>query len=187
MRLFVALDFPDEVRNAIRDLIARLKPLCRDARWVRPEAMHITLKFIGETDATRLESIRTALGPIHSPQSVEMRFRGVGFFPNDRRPRVAWCGVEASANLAQLAADVECALEPLGIPRESRAFTPHLTLARFQTPARLDDLVQAAKELAASDFGTARETNFHLFESILKPSGAEYRRVATYAFVRETL
>jgi 2'-5' RNA ligase len=185
VRLFVALDFPDEVRNAIRDLIARLKPLARNARWVRPEAMHITLKFIGETDAAKVASIRAALAPIHSPQSVDMHFRGVGFFPDERRPRVAWCGVEASANLAELAAGVECALELLGISRESRAFVPHLTLARFQSPGRLDELIRAAKESATLEFGTAREMEFHLIESILKPSGAEYRRVATYAFVKE--
>jgi 2'-5' RNA ligase len=185
MRLFVALDFPDEVRSAIRDLIAKLKPLARNARWVRPEAMHITLKFIGETDDAKADSIRAALAPIHSPQPVDMHFRGVGFFPDERRPRVAWCGVEASPNLAQLAADVEGALEPLGISRETRAFVPHLTMARFQSPGRLDELIRAAKESAALDFGTARETDFHLFQSILKPSGAEYKRLATYAFVRE--
>jgi len=185
MRLFVALDFPDEVRGAIRDLIARLKPLCSNARWVRPEAMHITLKFIGETDAAKVVSIRAALAPIHSPRPIEIRFRGVGFFPDERRPRVVWCRVEASPNLAELAAGVEGALEPLGIPRESRAFVPHLTLARFQSPGRLDELIRAAKESAALEFGTARESDFHLIESILKPSGAEYRRVATYAFVKE--
>lgn len=185
MRLFVALDFPDEVRSAIRDLIAKLKPLARNARWVCPEAMHITLKFIGETDAGEVASIRDALAPIHSGKPVDMRFRGVGFFPDERRPRVMWCGVEASPNLAQLAADVERALELLGNPRESRAFVPHLTLARFQSPGRLDELIRAAKESAALEFGTARETEFHLIESILKPSGAEYKRVATYAFVKE--
>lgn len=185
MRLFVALDFPDEVRSAIRNLIARLKPLARNARWVRPEAMHITLKFIGETNDAKIDSIRSALAPIHSGKPVEMHFRGVGFFPDERRPRVAWCGVEVSPNLSQLAADVEFALEPLGIPREARAFVPHLTLARIQSPGRLDELIRAAKESAALDFGTARETEFHLIESILKPSGAEYKRVATCAFVKE--
>jgi 2'-5' RNA ligase len=185
MRLFVALDFPDEVRSAIRDLIASLKPLARNARWVRPETMHITLKFIGETNAAKVASIRAVLAPIHSPLLVEMHFRGVGFFPDERRPRVMWCGVEASPNLAELAAGVESALEPLGISRESRAFVPHLTLARFQSPVRLDELIRAANESATLEFGTAHETEFHLIESILKPSGAEYKRVATYVFVKE--
>ena len=101
-----------------------------------------------------------------------------------RSPRVVWCGVEASANLAKLAADIESRLEPLGIPRETRAFVPHLTLARFKSPEGVDGLVRSAAEWSACDFGTARETEFHLFESLLKPGGAEYRKIESYSFVK---
>jgi RNA 2',3'-cyclic 3'-phosphodiesterase len=186
VRLFVAFELGEDVRQAVRELIARLKPLGKGARWVRPEGMHITLKFIGHTDAKNLEAIRAALAPIHSPQQVEMYFRGVGFFPDERRPRVAWCGIEASANMARLAADIESALEPLGIQRESRDFAPHLTLARFDPPGRADELVRAANELQAHEFGSARETEFHLFESVLGRSGAEYKKLASYSFVRNS-
>jgi 2'-5' RNA ligase len=184
VRLFVALDLREEVRQALRQLIERLKPECRVARWVRPEAMHITVKFIGHTDTKNLDSIGAALAMVHSTQPVEMHFGGLRFSPSERRPRVAWCGVEASANLAQLAADVERELEPLGVARESRAFLPHLTLARFQSSEGLGKLFAAATELESKDFGSARETEFHLFESILKPAGAEYRRLRTYPFVK---
>ena len=81
MRLFVALDLRQEVREAIRDLIARLKPASRNARWVRPEGMHVTLKFIGYVAAEQLDPIRAALSRIRSDRPVEMRFRGIGFFP----------------------------------------------------------------------------------------------------------
>jgi RNA 2',3'-cyclic 3'-phosphodiesterase len=184
MRLFVALDFPDSVREALRELIARLKPEARGAKWVRPEGMHVTLKFLGETKAERVDEIRTTLGSVASPQPVEMRFRGLGFFPTERRPRVLWCGVEASPNLAPLAADVENSLAALGFAREKREFVPHLTLARFESPKGSESLARKASELTSYDFGAARETEFHLFESILKPSGAEYRRVASFPFVR---
>ncbi|MGA8768629.1 MAG: RNA 2',3'-cyclic phosphodiesterase, partial [Candidatus Acidiferrales bacterium] len=144
MRLFVALELPGEVRQTLGDLIARLKPQCRAAKWVRPEGMHMTLKFIGHAiadgDAKKLDATRAALAAVKSGEPVEMRYRGVGFFPDARRPRVVCCGVEASANLAQLAADIERALEPLGIPREDRAFVPHLTLARFKSPNGVDAL-----------------------------------------------
>ncbi len=187
MRLFVALDFPDAVRQALHELIARLKPECRSAKWVRPQAMHITLKFIGEVDAAQLAPIRAALAPVHSTELVEMQFRGLGFFPNERRPRILWCGVEASPNLAELAAAVERALVPLGIPAESRDFVPHLTLARFNAdsaPRRdLETLVRAAGELKSYDFGRTRETEFHLIESILKPVGAEYKRLESFPIV----
>ena len=104
------------------------------ARWVRPEAMHITLKFIGETDSAKLEALHAVLATIHSPQPVEMNFRGVGFFPNEHQPRVLWCGVNASPSLPKLAAEIEHALASLGFPAESREFVPHLTIARFQSP-----------------------------------------------------
>jgi len=184
VRLFVALDLRDDVRQAIRDVIARLKPASRNARWVRPEGMHITLKFIGYAASEQLEVIQTALAKIRSKGPVEMRFHGIGFFPNERRPRVIWCGIEASVNLATLAADIERALEPLGIAPESREFVPHLTLARFNPPARADELVRAAVELQSHELGSARETQFHLFESILRPTGTEYKKLASYSFVQ---
>jgi RNA 2',3'-cyclic 3'-phosphodiesterase len=188
MRLFVALELPDDVRRAIDELVARLKPLCPAARWGRPEGMHVTLKFIGHAiadgDAEKLAATRAMLAAVRSSEPVEIVYRGVGFFPDARRPRVVWCGVEASANLARIAADIERALEPLGIPREERAFVPHLTLARFKSPDGVAALVRAAGEFAGRDFGSAREKEFHLFESMLKPGGAEYRKIESYSFVR---
>lgn len=198
MRLFVALDLRDDVRRALGNLMARLKPTCPDARWVRPEGMHVTLKFIGHAvqtgDTEKLDAVRGALAEVHSDRPVEMSFRGVGFFPNASRPRVVWCGVQASDNLARLAANIDRVLEPLGISREDRTFMPHLTLARFK-PARPDKrsrsnrfgseaLQSAAAEMADRDFGSARETEFHLFESITKPGGSEYRKLESYSFVR---
>jgi 2'-5' RNA ligase len=188
VRLFVALDLPDAVRQSLRELIARLKPECRGAKWVRPEGMHVTLKFIGEVDAEKLEPICAALAEVHSTQPVDINFRAVGFFPNERRPRVLWCGVNASANLAGLAAGVERALVPLGLAAESREFVPHLTLARFRvegnSPRDVEKLVRATGELKSHDFGAARETEFHLIESLLKPSGAEYKRLRTFPIVK---
>ncbi len=198
MRLFVALDSPADVRRALGDLIAKLKPLSADARWVRAEGMHVTLKFIGHAiptgDVEKLDAVRAALATVRSDQAVEMSFRGVGFFPHASHPRVIWCGVQGSNNLAPLAADIETVLEPLGISAEDRAFLPHLTLARFK-PARSgksrpshaatgEALRSAAAEMAESDFGSTRTTEFHLFESITKPSGSEYRKVETYSFVK---
>jgi RNA 2',3'-cyclic 3'-phosphodiesterase len=189
VRLFVALDFPEAVRASLRDLIARLRPLSSGARWARPEGMHITLKFIGETDRGKLEAISSALASVHSARTVEMQFRGLGFFPNERKPRVLWCALEASPNLATLAADIESVLEPTGTTRETRTFVPHLTLARFDSQHGLkgaDKLVGAAEELRSYEFGAARESEFYLYESVLKPSGAEYKRLAAFPFVQDS-
>jgi 2'-5' RNA ligase len=188
VRLFVAIEIPEAVRRALGELIARLRTDSRGAKWVRPEAMHVTLKFIGDVEPAKVEAIRAALRAVHSEQDVEMNFRGLGFFPNERRPRVLWCGIAASPNLAMLAADVDGALKPLDIPAESRDFVPHLTLARFSVdrggPGAPDKLVRAADELKSYDFGSTRETEFHLIHSQLKPSGAEYTRLESFPIVK---
>jgi RNA 2',3'-cyclic 3'-phosphodiesterase len=180
----VALDLTDAIREALREPMAALKPLSKSARWARPEGMHVTLKFIGHVDAEKLGAIRAALATVRSNAPVEIQVRGVGFFPDERRPRVVWCGIEASANLAPLAAEIEHALEPLGIAREERKFTPHLTLARLKDLHGVDKLVRAAEETKSRDFGSARAAEFHLFESVTKPSGTEYKKIESYTFVK---
>ena len=189
MRLFVALDLPEETRRTLAGLIARLRPICPSGRWARPEGIHVTLKFIGHADEKKLGAFESALAPVRSAQPVEMEFRGLGFFPHERRPRVLWCGAEASKNLAKLAADAERALEPLNVPLEAHPFVPHLTLARLQpgetTREELEGLVRAAGEMEIQSFGSARAEEFHLFESVLKPSGAEYKRLRSFRFVGE--
>jgi RNA 2',3'-cyclic 3'-phosphodiesterase len=182
MRLFVAMEIPEEVRSAIGALASKLRPTCRNARWVRIEGLHVTLKFIGETSPEKAAEIRAALAPIPSRTSIPMNFRGLGFFPNERRPRVLWAGIEAGPDLAALAAAVETALGALGIPREERAFSPHLTLARFDTPRGLDALHGAIEKAGLLEFGVATAKEFHLYQSVLKPGGAEYTRLATFSF-----
>jgi 2'-5' RNA ligase len=188
VRLFVAIDIPQAVRDALGELIAQLRTESRGAKWVRPEAMHVTLKFIGEVEPAKVDAIRAALRAVHSGEPIEMNFRGLGFFPHERRPRVLWCGIAASPNLAKLAADVDDALKPLDIPAESRDFVPHLTLARFSLersgPGAEDKLVRAPDELKSFYFGNSRETEFHLIHSQLKPSGAVYTRLESFSIVK---
>jgi 2'-5' RNA ligase len=104
----------------------------------------------------------------------------MGFFPDPRRPRVFWAGIEAGAPLRALAASVEMCLQPLGIPRETRAFSPHITLARFKSPKGVDPLRAAVEKMGAPEFGRALAGEFHLYQSVLKPGGAEYTRLASY-------
>jgi 2'-5' RNA ligase len=165
------------------ELIAKLQPKSRTARWIKPENLHITLKFIGHVPNEKLRPIQTALSSIRVAQSVELHFRGIGFFPNEHRPRAFWCGIAASSNLAELAANIDHALAPLGIEAETRPFTPHLTLARFKSDEGIREVVQAATDMKSTDFGATTETNFHLYESLLKSTGAQYNRVASFPFV----
>ena len=190
MRVFVALDIPEEVRAALGKLTARLRTSCRAARWVRIEGVHLTLKFIGEVQPEIIEPIKASLSRIRSPDTIELKYRNVGFFPDERRPSVFWTGIDAGPELGALAAAVETSLEPLGIAKEQRAFSPHLTLARFETRrgpgARsgfaLGALTKAISEAGPLEFGAGIANEFHLYQSILKSGGAEYTRLATFRF-----
>jgi RNA 2',3'-cyclic 3'-phosphodiesterase len=189
VRLFVALEIPSGVRDNLAALINELRMADvssskNNARWVRAENLHVTLKFIGNVDAGKLEAIRGTLGEVAAGGAVELHFRRVGFFPNERRPRVLWAGIVASPNLAPLAAGIEVRLEKLGIARETREFVPHLTLARFDPPGISERLRATAQENAAREFGALRTRNFHLFESMTRPTGAEYTRLSSFSFAK---
>jgi 2'-5' RNA ligase len=185
VRLFVAIEIPDELRRAIAEFLTAMRRHAPRARWVRPETIHVTLKFIGEASAEKMEAIRDALAPIQFPAPVEMEFRGTGFFPAERRPRVFWIGIQANASLAELAGAVDGQLEPLGIARESRAFVPHLTLARFEQPGESGDLARALGDANRHSFGRMLAREFHLYESRLLREGAQHIRLETYCFAPE--
>jgi 2'-5' RNA ligase len=185
MRLFVALEIPSAVRENLSELLKALRAVSPQTRWVRPENLHVTLKFIGEVPETKLAAIRTALAQVRSAQFVKLDFRGLAFFPDEKYPRVFWAGIDASPNLKTLAADIEKTTEILGTPREQRAFSPHLTLARFEPPRLPEKLRAAIQENSGRDFGSLHAHQFHLVESKLKPSGAEYTTVESFAFSAE--
>jgi RNA 2',3'-cyclic 3'-phosphodiesterase len=190
VRLFVALEIPAAVRDNLAALLKDFRALSgqladKRPRWVRPENLHVTLKFIGEAVPEKLDGIHAALAKIRSARPVELQFHGLGFFPNAAHPRVFWAGVHASPNLPALAADVDAALETQGFAREGRAFTPHLTLARFEPPGLHEKLRGAIEERATLAYGSCEAREFHLIESELKPSGAEYASLATFRFTSE--
>lgn len=182
MRLFVALDFSDSVRAGIAEFCEALRAEFPSARWVRSEGIHVTLKFIGEVNEDRAVQIEKALSTVNSAAPVEMSFRGTGFFPNERRPQVLWIGINATPNLAELVAQVETRLEPLGISRESREFIPHLTLARIEETRGIEKLRDALRRRGPVNFGTVRTNELYLYRSELGRGGAKYTRIRTFTF-----
>jgi RNA 2',3'-cyclic 3'-phosphodiesterase len=189
VRLFVALEIPAAVRENLATLIVELRAADASspknkARWVRPENLHLTLKFIGHVEGGKLDAIRAALVAVRSERPVELCFRGLGFFPNNERPRVFWAGIDASHNLAPLAVEIDMCMEKLGIPRETKEFAPHLTLARFDPPSISEKLRAAAGENCAREFGALRTSEFHLMESKTLPTGAEYTRLSSFRFAK---
>jgi 2'-5' RNA ligase len=190
VRLFVALEIPGAVRDNLAAQINELRDLSvplgnKRPRWVRPENLHVTLKFIGEVPTTKLDGIRGALTNVRSDAPVDLRFRGLGFFPDEKCPRVLWAGLNASANLPPLARDIERALEAQGIAPDKRAFTPHLTLARFEPPGLQEKLRTAIQKESERGFGAFQARQFHLIESKLKSTGAEYTSLASFPFTWE--
>lgn len=149
---------------------------------MRAENLHVTLKFLGEVAEARINVVRSELGKIRSDNVAALEFRGLGFFPNEKHPRVFWAGMEASPNLKTLAGDIEGAMEKLGIRCEKREFSPHLTLARLERPRLPEALRKLIADNQQREFGSLQTKEFHLIQSKLKPSGAEYTTVATFQF-----
>jgi RNA 2',3'-cyclic 3'-phosphodiesterase len=196
MRLFVALQIPEAVRNSLTELSAELKKICPRARWAPMQNAHVTLKFIGEVSPDQAKSIRDALGhvadpiPVLMPTSLrdkipplapfQLIFAGLGFFPDAKRPRTFWAGVDGGPKLARLASAIEDALAPLGIPREQRDYHPHITLARLDASSEVASLRASIANKLATEFGRAKVVEFSLFQSVLKSAAAEHTRLATY-------
>jgi len=181
VRLFVAIDLTTELKAALAELQDRLRRLWSgaDIRWVDPAGIHLTLKFLGEVGADRLEAIFGALergtagvGPF------ELKIGGVGFFPSERRARVVWVGVkEPTGRLARLQRQLEASLGALGFAPEGREFAPHITLGRLRAPASLPppDSGPADRQL-----GRMPVREVILMESRLSPAGATYRPVRAF-------
>jgi 2'-5' RNA ligase len=186
VRLFIAIEVPGEIRNAMAAFLKELQEIAPKAKWVRPENLHVTLKFLGETDGAKLSQIEGSLKTIRSSESVWLELRGLGFFPNEKRPRVLWAGMESSANLRSLAGDIDRSVHPLGFPLEQRPFTPHLTLARFNAPGLPPNLDTSVGQHASRSFGSFTADQFHLIQSKLKATGAEYTTLESFPFTTET-
>jgi 2'-5' RNA ligase len=193
MRLFVALDIPETIRERIASFLEEARRLAPVVRWVAPESLHVTLKFIGERPEGMVQSMEESLRKISSP-AIQISFRGCGFFPMEKSARVFWIGIEAGSALNQLATRIEGELQPLGIEAERRPFSPHLTLARAgnvsgapgRQPSdkanRRFSLLQAKLQaMPPLDFGRMNATEFFLYRSQLSSRGAQYSKVARFA------
>lgn len=188
MRLFVALDIDPEIRRRIGEFRDRVRPYAPDVRWVGPETFHITLQFLGETE--KRDAIHSALQQVRGVP-IGLVFRGTGFFPNAKSPRVFWVGIAAEQSLQEFAIAIGNALEPLGFKQEITPFKPHLTLARAgsgrprpvrgeRSAAGLRVVAIKLEESPPVEFGSMTAGEFWLYESKLAPSGAKYTKLSRY-------
>jgi 2'-5' RNA ligase len=186
LRLFVAIELPWEVRRSVVHTMESLKTLAgeRALRWVRPEAIHLTLAFLGATPEARVEEIKRALTvAVRDVTPFPLVPLGVGSFGGRGRLRVVWIGVGGDGGaLSELAERVGAALVPLGYPREDRAFNGHLTLARARDAASRDELAKIHDLLTSFDPPEApgfTVDHVSLMQSLTGPNGSAYRQLAT--------
>jgi len=180
MRAFIAIDLPENIRAAIRRTQASFRSASPDARWTQPEGIHLTLKFLGEVSDRKVTEVCDSLKKLGQFEAFAIGLKGFGFFPDARRPRVFWVGVEALASLSRLAEQIEEAMQAVGFAREERAFRPHLTLARFRVPQPQPALQALLAQQGEQGLGSFDVSEFFLFESKLSPHGAEYRKVERF-------
>jgi len=193
MRIFIALDIDDAIQQRIERFMEGVREFAPDARWVRPESLHVTLKFIGEKLPEAVEGIKQGLSGL-SAQAMDISFRGYGFFPTVKAARVFWIGIEAGPQLAVLAKAVDEATFALGVPKEDHPYSPHLTLARggggSGAPRRQSHdaanrgfhrLQDKLAVLTGVEFGTMTAREFFLYESRLTQGGSRYTKIAGFA------
>lgn len=162
------------MKSALGGLAARLQPAARGAKWVPPGQIHLTLKFFEELSREEIPRVGAAVATacLESPP-FEITVKGAGAFGHPGAVRVIWAGISNGGDsLAALARSVELRLEEAGIPRESRPFTPHVTLCRFRGPCRAPALAAAIQSLKDFECGTFQANELALFSSELRPSGA---------------
>ncbi len=176
MRLFIAIEIPDDVKKLMAEAQAKLKGPAVDAGWTRPEGIHLTLKFLGEVPELRAPEIVTALsGAIKGTAGFRIDIAGAGAFPNPKNARVVWVGVSGETDkLAKLQVVVEDAMIGLGFPREDRAFTPHLTLGRIKYIRSRNAWLKALEEIKDIKLPSFDVHAVSLMKSELKRSGAVY-------------
>ena len=174
VRAFVALELEPTLRAALGELQTRLRPRLGEVRLVRPDGIHLTLRFLGEASPAQVESLVPALGAAAAGcPPVTARVGGLGFFPQAGSPRVLWVGLELPPPVLELQRACERAARAAGFEAEARPFRPHLTLGRWRSLA-------ARPALPTVELGVARLDSLVLFRSRTRPQGATYTPLARF-------
>ncbi|MFC1816785.1 RNA 2',3'-cyclic phosphodiesterase [Thermodesulfobacteriota bacterium] len=183
IRTFIAIELPENIISAIRNVQEGLRSYRFKVRWVRPENIHLTLKFLGNINISRINLIgRTISGSVKDYAPLALSVRGAGVFPGIKRPRVIWTGISGQVpELIALQQTLDENLETVGFPREKRAFKGHLTLGRAKgiiDPKKLNDALKKFNDFETEPFVIDR---VFLFKSDLQPTGSIYTKLMSTA------
>ena len=190
IRVFLAVELSSNIQEKLFALQQQLKGILPPVNWVRPESIHLTLKFLGYVDSSLVSQLLSVLEPIgekHTPFSVDVQ--GLGVFPQVKHPRIFWVGLTGNTQaLHDLEFEIEAALEPLGFPPEEKTYHPHLTLARIKREnAQVGSALIQTKALESkSNLGAVIVDRFTLFQSDLDSSGARYTSLWTVPFMADS-
>jgi 2'-5' RNA ligase len=182
VRLFLAIPVEEEILRSLERGVSRLRESRAAVRWVRPEAIHQTIKFLGETRQERVDTlIRSTTAVCDRFQPFPISVTGLGAYPDPRRPRVIWAGVrELSGSLQRLWKSIEETTEKLGWLREKRGFSPHITLGRVKGSINLARLSEIIMSMENEHWGDQEAGNLVLYHSRLNPDGARYEKVHVF-------
>ncbi len=179
MRTFIAIELPKEIKDALARLQEKLKSTGADVKWVEPDNIHLTLKFLGEIDEQKLDKIALILENIAKDKSsFHICISSIGAFPRNSSPRVIWVGIDkGDKETKEIAKQLEEKIQKIGIPKEDRSFSSHITIGRTRSALNLQKLVQELKTLE-NDLGIKGmefdATKITLFKSTLTPKGPIY-------------
>ncbi len=176
IRSFLAIEIPGIILKKIEEVQDDLKSSRADVRWVSPEKIHLTLKFFGNIDESRIDPIVNSIErPTQITSPFSLRVRGVGAFPHLKNPRVIWTGlVDGKEVLTSFQTQLEKELEKIGFEPEERAFHPHLTLGRMKSSKGREELIGRMERHKEEEFGDFQVERVVLFKSDLKPTGPIY-------------
>lgn len=186
IRLFTAVDISPDIQKRLENFINTIKKEIREnvyLKFVETENLHITLKFIGEVEESMVESIKTELEKvIIGEKEAILKIKGIGAFPDLYSARVYWVGIEGDTKiLSKLFEKIDSTLERIGIERERKAFSPHLTIARLKR-GNPKNLAKYFSNYMDEEFGEFIAKEFHLYQSILKPEGPIYKKLSSFVF-----
>jgi 2'-5' RNA ligase len=175
LRCFIAIEMSDPIKKEIGKLLDIMQKHDVDIKWVAPEHIHLTLKFLGSTSDALLPDIRESLSKILSSyKPFYIKICGTGVFPNRKYPRVIWTGIDDSDILNKMKGDIEQAMALLGFQKEDKAFNPHLTLGRVRSSKGVMNIVNELDNYKTMEFGILHIDHIKLMKSDLKPKGAVY-------------
>jgi RNA 2',3'-cyclic 3'-phosphodiesterase len=181
LRAFLAVRPSDEVLAEIARAAAELAPVSAEVRWLAADGLHVTLKFLGDVPEAEVPGIERALEERFCETApIDVELRGLGVFPNWKKPRIVWVGLHGDG-LAGLVDAAERALSPLGFPPEGREFEPHLTIGRLRSMRGWEALSRALQAAREQSFGTTRLTEVTLYKSVLRPEGSLYTPLRRFA------